>query len=101
MCGAKLTPAQRHDLLTHYIAKGFYASIPLAESLGVSPRYLAKLARRHGHFDNYTKRDYTKGDLSTKAPKRTFVPRPPKQIRIPKTSDRRWRWAIERGAVTA
>src|SRR4051812_41132529 len=43
-CGQhKLTPAKRQELLTSYLAHGYAATVPLAQSYGIAPRYLARL----------------------------------------------------------
>lgn len=82
-CGQhKLTPEKRAHLLKIYIEKGFYAAKPVAESYGISPRYLAKMARKNGYFNNF----------QSKYP--TAIPRQ-------KWTDPRWQWARERGAVRA
>lgn len=79
--GPKLTTMQRQELLSAYLKNGFYATRALAESYGVRAKYLAQLARKNGHFRNYSKRDYSQ--------------------RKPSVLSSRWQKAIERGAVLA
>jgi len=78
--GPKLTEPQRVELLALYLSGGFAATKHIAESYGVHPRYLAQLARKHGHKNNYPKTRPTYRRSS---------------------KDTRWQWAVERGAVIA
>ena len=80
-CGQyKLNPAKRDELLKLYLAQGYEAAKPLAESYGIQARYLARLARRNGYHNNYVRKD---------------------RVKVKKSSpqDPRWNWAIERGSV--
>ncbi len=82
MKSTRLTTEQRDLLLSTYRDKGFTAAKPLAIQFQVAPRYIARLARDHG-----IKNNYTRGKVSL--------------VKQQKYTDKRWRWAIERGSVVA
>lgn len=85
MRGSSLTKEQRETLLHAYRDKGFQAAKPLAISFGIAPRYVARLARENGITGNYFR-----GQLGVMA-----------TVKKQKYIDKRWKIAIERGAVTA
>lgn len=84
MRGIPLTEDQRDELLTSYRNRGYQATKQLAISFGISPRYISRLARRNGFHNNYSL-----GQINS--------------IKVKKTAytDKRWRWAVERGQVIA
>lgn len=79
MKGTRMLPEQRDLLLSTYRDKGFNAAKPLAVEFGVSPLYVARLARHHG----IKNRSRDKVALVMKG----------------KYKAKRWAWAAERGAV--
>jgi DNA-binding CsgD family transcriptional regulator len=84
MRGHPLTKEQREELLISYQNRGFRATKQLAISFGISPRYIARLARMNGIINNYSR-----GQIATI------------KVRKPAYTDKRWGWACERGGVVA
>jgi len=82
MRGAKLTDEQRDLLLSTYRDGGYAAAKPLAIEFRVAPRYVARLARDHG-----IKNNYARGKVSI--------------VKQQRYTDKRWKWAVERGVVIA
>ncbi len=80
--GPWLTVEQRAALIASYVEHGLEATKPLALSYGIKTRTIAMVARREG---------------------KRGKPRPKvvKFKKIRTAGDRRWKWAIERGAVVA
>lgn len=78
--GPWLTNEQRAALIASYVEQGLDATKPLALSYGIKTRTIAVVARREG---------------------KRGKPRP-KQVKVKRVRaiDRRWSWAIERGAIT-
>lgn len=81
MRGKRLTPEQIRLLMDTYRHHGYAAAKPLAIQFGVQPRYVASLARVYG----------------IKHHSREVVA----MVTTQKYTDKRWRWAVERGAIIA
>lgn len=77
--GPWLSAIQRHALAESYFTLGLEATKHLAASYGIKVRTIAYVARRYGKS----------------RPRPVAKPKQPKVRMI----DRRWAWAIERGAV--
>lgn len=93
-----MTPEQRAHLMEVYLTRGFTAAKSLAIQFGVSPKVMSKWARKSGHKGKRG-REFgiwkTKPDVQRKCMKAVKTPRKKQPRRV----DRRWKWAIERGAV--
>lgn len=63
-----LTEAQRERLLASYLTNGYHATVPLAKSYGVQPKYLSKLARIAGPQRNYKDKGPPRGANERDAP---------------------------------
>ena len=82
MRGVPLTKEQREELLLSYQNRGFRATEQLAISFGISPQYIARFARMNG-----LKNNYSRGQLNSI------------KVKQPAYTDKRWQWAIARGAI--